>query len=729
MLRGRPNKKSVRVLALVLAVFFSITCAFAVQAAEPPTVVNTDPVNGATDVSIRQVISVMFSDYVNEGPAFGSITLKDSSGNAVEIDDTNGLSVSYDELTITSKDNLQYATTYTVFIPADAVQSDYGDTMASDYQFSFTTLNSDGTSPIPVQLTVDPQDVSLEVGQTLQLGITTEPTDATVTCTSGNAAVASVTNDGLITPVGEGTTSITVTANQDGYASGTKIINVTVTEFIEQLALTVPAVEAFPGDTVQVPVNLTSFGEVVGLQFDLNFDSSLLTCLGVDGGDLASGFNVVANPASGKVSVMVVSNPLAAVPTGSGSIVDISFRVADSAQPGTSCVLALNNVELSDNQAQPLVPFTKDGSFLVQTPPAKVQISVSPSSIAFTEGQTRQINVTTDPADAAVTYKSSNTGVTTVSSTGLVTAVKKGNAVITVTGAKDSYINGTATVSVSVNATSIGGGGGGGGSTGPDSSKKIDADKGGTLKHDDGVIVVVPAGVLPADATFSIDGLSSSVVPSGLRVKLASGVYEIETDGERDFGDNNITIKIPYDPNDIAEGEQPVVHYYDEDLEQWIALNTTLEYDEDSKTYYAVVQVNHLTKFAVFSTPAKTIKLTIGQVEASVDGKPYTLDCEPYIDTEAGRTLVPLRFVSEALGADVEWLAETRQITIEDTKMITLTLGSTDVTIDDENATIDCAPVLQTSGRTFVPLRFVSETLGAGVDYDDSTKVITITRL
>jgi hypothetical protein len=77
--------------------------------------------------------------------------------------------------------------------------------------------------------------------------------------------------------------------------------------------------------------------------------------------------------------------------------------------------------------------------------------------------------------------------------------------------------------------------------------------------------------------------------------------------------------------------------------------------------WYAVVKVNHLTKFTVFSTavpepvqPPKVIKLTIGSTEAIINGEPYTLDAAPFIKPKVSRTLVPLRFVSEALGARVE---------------------------------------------------------------------------
>jgi hypothetical protein len=123
---------------------------------------------------------------------------------------------------------------------------------------------------------------------------------------------------------------------------------------------------------------------------------------------------------------------------------------------------------------------------------------------------------------------------------------------------------------------------------------------------------------------------------------------------------------------------------------------------------------------------AKVIKLVIGQLSATVGDSPYTLDAAPFID--GSRTLVPIRFVSEALGAKVDWDAATRQVTITDgAARIVLTIGSGSALVNDSSQSLDAPPRID-GGRTFVPLRFVSETLGAKVDYDASARSITITR-
>ena len=327
-----------------------------------------------------------------------------------------------------------------------------------------------------------------------------------------------------------------------------------------------------------------------------------------------------------------------------------------------------------------------------------------------------------------------------ISSGGLISGAPtaEGTFAVTVT-ANDSASRSTSkNISLTVNRASPGssGGGSGGPATVTGTSKDIKAAVGGTVSYGN-VTVVIPPGTLPGDARISINKLSTSeadkVVPKGLRVSLAGDIYEITTTGERNFGDKQITIRIAYDPSKIASGKQPVIRYLDETTGQWVDLPTTVEQGADGK-WYAVTHVNHLTKFAIFSTQAKeTVKkvivLTLGQQTATVDGSPYTLDAVPYMDQKTKRTLVPIRFISEALGAEVDWNAETRRITIKDGgKEIVLTLGSRDVLVNGEKQTIDSAPATLPPGRTFVPLRFVSETLGAEVHYESATRDITIIR-
>lgn len=121
---------------------------------------------------------------------------------------------------------------------------------------------------------------------------------------------------------------------------------------------------------------------------------------------------------------------------------------------------------------------------------------------------------------------------------------------------------------------------------------------------------------------------------------------------------------------------------------------------------------------------ALQISLTIGQNEARADHKLVKLDTPPIIDK--GRTMVPLRFIGEAFGAAVNWEGNRKQITvIQGQKNIKLLVGKSSAQIDGETRTLDAPPIL-INDRTLVPIRFISEAFGYQVEYQHITKVITI---
>ncbi len=109
-------------------------------------------------------------------------------------------------------------------------------------------------------------------------------------------------------------------------------------------------------------------------------------------------------------------------------------------------------------------------------------------------------------------------------------------------------------------------------------------------------------------------------------------------------------------------------------------------------------------------------------ITISVNGNPVKFDQPPYINN--GRTMVPVRFVSEALGAYVTWDSITGTVKITDDKIIELKIGSNEAIKDSYSITLD-APAEITGGRTMVPLRFVSEALGAQVSWNQGNRTIT----
>lgn len=109
-------------------------------------------------------------------------------------------------------------------------------------------------------------------------------------------------------------------------------------------------------------------------------------------------------------------------------------------------------------------------------------------------------------------------------------------------------------------------------------------------------------------------------------------------------------------------------------------------------------------------------------VTVVVNGQPVSFPQPPIV--RAGRVFVPLRGVFEQLGASVVYSNGQINATGRG-RTISLTINSTAAIVDGQQQTIDVAPFL-VSDTTYVPLRFISQALGASVNWNDSTSTVTI---
>lgn len=110
-----------------------------------------------------------------------------------------------------------------------------------------------------------------------------------------------------------------------------------------------------------------------------------------------------------------------------------------------------------------------------------------------------------------------------------------------------------------------------------------------------------------------------------------------------------------------------------------------------------------------------------------LDGKQVKSDVAPYILPQVNVTMVPLRVISESLGADVYWDQNSQTATIlKDSTVLSMTINQTRALVNDRQVPLD-ASVQNKQGRVMVPLRFVSEQLGLQVNWDQATRTITLT--
>lgn len=104
----------------------------------------------------------------------------------------------------------------------------------------------------------------------------------------------------------------------------------------------------------------------------------------------------------------------------------------------------------------------------------------------------------------------------------------------------------------------------------------------------------------------------------------------------------------------------------------------------------------------------------------------FTDNVNPYIDSESGRTLIPMRDIYQAIGAVVQWDEDTRTaIAVKGDTYVTVQIGSTKAFVNSEEHTLDVAGVI-TNDRTFLPLRFVVEAMGAQVEWDNENYAVMI---
>ena len=135
------------------------------------------------------------------------------------------------------------------------------------------------------------------------------------------------------------------------------------------------------------------------------------------------------------------------------------------------------------------------------------------------------------------------------------------------------------------------------------------------------------------------------------------------------------------------------------------------------------------------TTPAEmqttVIKLIIGDKAYSVNGVPMMMDVAPVI--LESRTLGPVRYIAEALGADVIWDAAERKATVTlGTKVLELWIGKNTARVNGAYTLIDplnpeVKPIILPPGRTMLPFRFIAEQLGAVVEWDPVKREVTIT--
>ena len=212
----------------------------------------------------------------------------------------------------------------------------------------------------------------------------------------------------------------------------------------------------------------------------------------------------------------------------------------------------------------------------------------------------------------------------------------------------------------------------------------------------------IPEGLVLTKKRSSSSGAATQTYTAQFDTNGGSAVDKVKTD-------KNGKIERPADPT--KEGYIFVGWYSDSKLTKPFDFSAELT---ANSTLYAKWKENN------------EIILTIGSRKISVFGREIKNDVAPKIVND--RTMLPIRIVAESLGGTVTWNGELQRVTIQKgADVILITIGADTAYVNGTAVKLDAAAFVE-NGRTYLPLRFISETLGAQVAWNEAEKTVTITK-
>ncbi|MDO5041394.1 MAG: stalk domain-containing protein [Peptoniphilus sp.] len=205
-------------------------------------------------------------------------------------------------------------------------------------------------------------------------------------------------------------------------------------------------------------------------------------------------------------------------------------------------------------------------------------------------------------------------------------------------------------------------------------------------------------------------------------------------------------LKISLDTRRVSEGSVifPTTSALLNNKEEHILSPKVLKYDIDNFDYSMdengniIIHSLNENKFAtlkimageksktlkLYDAGANIIQMKIDETKYNINEEAFEMDTKPFIKDD--RTLVPVRFIVEALKGDVQYDEKNRIVNmVYDGKIIIIPIDDDKIIVNDEVITMDTTAIIKDS-RTFIPIRFIAESIGMIVDYEDSTREVTL---
>ena len=385
---------------------------------------------------------------------------------------------------------------------------------------------------------LDNMAAELFVGEVLQLTATVLPENATnmvVAWGSSNPAVATVSNDGLVSALTEGTATITaMTTDGSNLSASCDVTVISKTDF----TFHIDDMEVLAGSTVTIPIELDNNYKVRAFMLDFYYPDGF-KIKDYDPTDrIITGSNVSSlnHPEEHYYRFIAInSSENVIINTGSGPIINLLVEIPDSACGDYE--IALKDIQIVPQGAKAVYPNDISANLTVKVVPA-TSVQLTQSSVILSKGESTQLVATVLPEDAtnkAVNWTSSDETVAVVDEQGIVTAISIGKASITATTTDGTNLSSTCVVTVRADLSQY------------DNYLSLN-----DVESYPSETIVIPIALTNADAIVSFQ--TDIFLPDGLELLQEDGEYLIDP-SDRMTRTHNIV------SNDVANGAVRVMCY------------------------------------------------------------------------------------------------------------------------------------------------------------------------
>ncbi|TCO77457.1 NHL domain-containing protein [Marinisporobacter balticus] len=673
---------------------------------EKPYVVSTTPIGNQTDVAIDTNILLTFSEGII-AKDMRLLSIKDSNATVMQYTYT----INNDQLTLDLNNDLQKGMTYTVKVNEGTVMDDvYNNNLQNE--FSFTTIMPDNTGGDNIAPTIsDIQDQTIDENTTTQWlsftveDVTTSVYDLDVTATSNNQSL--VPDDHIELDGSGGNRKLKVTPLIDQF--GSAIITVTVTdhEYSTNETFTLNVVDK---DYEKPYVVSTT---PVGNQTDVAIDTNIL--LTFSEGIIAKDMRLLSIKDS-NATVMQYTYTI--------NNDQLTLDLNNDLQKGMTYTVKVNEGTVMDDVSNNNLQ--KEFSFTTIMPDNTGGDNNTGGSSTSSSGASNPSSLKDVDGDVEVAKTKND-----VSPTIDLSEDRDAKASVTLKTIKEMK-EADKTIVVQNNGVKV--------EFKPDSIQAIQIKE--TLEKElnkeldyESVQVVLGAKEIVASEKEEILKKSNLGKSEGL-FEVGGKIFDLtanivkEKNGvktEEKIEHFNQPVAVTIDLSDLNLKKKDIENLtgvrYEKDEEgniRPIKLGGTYHEDLATGRKIFTFYTDQFSLYGVMKAEKITnIHLTIGKEESTVNNIKKINDVAPAIINN--RTMVPVRFVAENLGAEVTWIEATKKIVIQlDGKALNLT-------IDKPLVGLDTPPTIL-KDRTFVPLRYVTENFGANVMWFAKEKAVHIVK-